>query len=795
MKPADDVEKFVNNAGIDTNPKMDQTVLDKVLTAHKKAEHAPNLGSIIMKSPITKIAAALVLIAGICITSLSGKSAWAQVIEAFSRATDVHIVKENIMANGLSIRANEAWIKNQRLFRAEAQDWQVVDNGRNVLTLYKNDGIAHIRESFTPYWDYTPLILKVFRDSQSRAGINVRKLPEECTAAVDVYEIDCRDYSQGKAWVDPTTNLPFKISGREIGYDGQQKDFELSFDYQVIPDEIFSVSIPPDYRELPRITGSEDRTERNEALSGAVVDEQVNPIANARVFASYAHQGRTDESGNFSLLVSPIDGSGSLGTADFPMFVWAYRDVDPYHVAWTLIRHPEADEFRTLSYRMLRPTIDAGQEQEQTDEHLRVEETHQGVKLVIKDDNDLSQSIPGNPGELYHDAEGALRVRDIILVMGQANVISGRVTDADGRLIANATVRLEQMEIQLGVNTITISELDREWKAAAFAMTDSRGHYSLNNLPISWHKIHIKALARGYSSNEQEFENNGQNIVQGCDLQLVEGASDDAPEARDDYRVIGRPSRPDSSKATGLRRSGQSPESTHYADVVADGYPVKGGGNVVTEVFPANLCNNLVLYYSFETVDDRTGAIDISGRNNHGQNQKVRHAQDGTLGGVMSFDGDNDYLIVPDIALEHFTFSAWVMSEAEHVNNRLIFVLTDGARCWTLQGNSGEGVSMDIPDIGEINEYDWQLAPEAWTHVTVTYDEQTFSIYRNGTLTETGNISTEPIAGTVYIGGNAPDQEDSWAGLLDEVALFDRALTPEEVMQLFAMTGAAVQDK
>lgn len=795
MKPTDNVEKFVNNAGIDTNPKMDQTVLDKVLTAHKKAEHAPNIRSMIMKSPITKIAAALVLIAGICITSLSGKAAWAQVIEAFNKATDVHIVKEDITANGLSIRAIEAWIKNQRLFRAEAQDWRVVDNGRNVLTLYKNDKIAHIRESFTPYWDYTPLILKVFRDSQSRAGISVTRLPQQCTATMDVYEIDCRDYWQGKAWVDPTTNLPLKISGREKGYDGRQKDFELSFDYEVIANEIFSVSIPADYRELPRIIGGEDLTEHNEVLSGVVVDEQGNPVANARVFASYAHYSRADENGNFSLLVSPIDGSGSLGSLDFPLFVWAYEDADPYHIAWTLIRNPGAAEFRTFSDRMLRSTIDTGQEHEQTDERLRVEETHQGVKLVIENENDLSRSIPGNPGELYDDPEGDPKVRDIILVMGRANVISGRVADAGGRPIANATVRLGQMEMQLGMNTITISNLDHEWKAAAFAMTDSRGYYNLNNLPISWHKIQVKALARGYSSNEQKFENNGQNIVQGCDFQLVEGASDDGPQARNDYIVIGRPARPDSYKATGLRRSGESSESAHYADVVADGKRVRGGAGVVSEVVPADLLANLVLYYSFDTMSGPGTVVDISGNSRHGQNNNAGHVQDDFLGGAMEFVGDDVYMAVPEISVEQFTFSAWVAASTNGLNNKLVYLLGDSSHYCTLQGNVGGGVGTAISDVGEINEYDWQLKAGEWNHITVTCDGQTICIYRNGKLTESGEKPLDPISGELYIGGCPFGQESSWRGYIDEVAFFNRPLTPAEVARLFAMTGAVVQDK
>jgi len=69
MKSIKDVKKFFKNAAIGTNPKMDETVLNKVLIAHEKTTNAksaaiePNIRRTIMKSPIIKLAAAAVIIA------------------------------------------------------------------------------------------------------------------------------------------------------------------------------------------------------------------------------------------------------------------------------------------------------------------------------------------------------------------------------------------------------------------------------------------------------------------------------------------------------------------------------------------------------------------------------------------------------------------------------------------------------------------------------------------------------------------------------------------------------------
>ncbi|MHC4537675.1 MAG: hypothetical protein ACYS6K_27390, partial [Planctomycetota bacterium] len=68
MKPTDDMKKLFKNAAISTNPKADEMVFDKVLTAQEKALNAksalawPKIRRTIMKSRTVKLAAAVVII-------------------------------------------------------------------------------------------------------------------------------------------------------------------------------------------------------------------------------------------------------------------------------------------------------------------------------------------------------------------------------------------------------------------------------------------------------------------------------------------------------------------------------------------------------------------------------------------------------------------------------------------------------------------------------------------------------------------------------------------------------------
>jgi hypothetical protein len=115
MKSADKIKKFFKNAAINTNPKMDEAVLNKVFIAHKKITNTksatikPNIRRTIMKNPITKLAAAVVIITAIMLGmyaltgSVDGTSiTMAQVRQAMQNIDWIQMVgraaEENILS-------------------------------------------------------------------------------------------------------------------------------------------------------------------------------------------------------------------------------------------------------------------------------------------------------------------------------------------------------------------------------------------------------------------------------------------------------------------------------------------------------------------------------------------------------------------------------------------------------------------------------------------------------------------------------------------------------------------------
>jgi hypothetical protein len=135
--------------------------------------------------------------------------------------------------------------------------------------------------------------------------------------------------------------------------------------------------------------------------------------------------------------------------------------------------------------------------------------------------------------------------------------------------------------------------------------------------------------------------------------------------------------------------------------------------------------------------------------------------------------------------------------------------LDDGVHFYGLQGNGRGGLSI-LCDSEEINEYHWRFESERWTHLTLTHEASSFKLYKDGKVTETGHMASSPVTdtlciggtarvpsspvtGTLRIGGTAKDHGGFWQGMIDEVAVFNRALSETEVNQLYLMTGEMIE--
>ncbi|MFN0198302.1 MAG: LamG-like jellyroll fold domain-containing protein [Planctomycetaceae bacterium] len=100
-------------------------------------------------------------------------------------------------------------------------------------------------------------------------------------------------------------------------------------------------------------------------------------------------------------------------------------------------------------------------------------------------------------------------------------------------------------------------------------------------------------------------------------------------------------------------------------------------------------------------------------------------------------------------------------------------------------GHTGKLIFFHGTDPSSVVEGKTEIPRWEWQHVVFVRQEGRIQVYLNGTL----EIDTEALADfpdgfdRVFLGGRS-DNDSNWEGRLDEIAIFDRALTPDEVANL-----------
>ncbi len=169
----------------------------------------------------------------------------------------------------------------------------------------------------------------------------------------------------------------------------------------------------------------------------------------------------------------------------------------------------------------------------------------------------------------------------------------------------------------------------------------------------------------------------------------------------------------------------------------------------------------------------------------------------GQFGGALTFDGSNDYLSVPTtttLDMDSLTFAAWVkptaLSGTDVIASRWFSSPgVVGQAVWQLALVGGQlraTLSTDCGTATTTTLTGSPLSANSWAHVALTVDtgEHTASLYLNGALDATvalsGLCATSNAA--LYLGDSQAG--NGLAGLMDEAALYRRALTADELYTL-----------
>lgn len=156
----------------------------------------------------------------------------------------------------------------------------------------------------------------------------------------------------------------------------------------------------------------------------------------------------------------------------------------------------------------------------------------------------------------------------------------------------------------------------------------------------------------------------------------------------------------------------------------------------------------------------------------------------GKMDGALDFDGTNDYVSTANILNpqnNYFSATAWVKLEQASGTVQLI-LQQDGTngRHWLYRNSSGVlGTYLG----GSALESTGTIPTNQWTFVAVTYDQSTLRLYLNGSLAASSTRSLESSTGGMFIGKSKTGQY--WDGKLDNVRIYDRRLTANEVSDMY----------
>ena len=213
----------------------------------------------------------------------------------------------------------------------------------------------------------------------------------------------------------------------------------------------------------------------------------------------------------------------------------------------------------------------------------------------------------------------------------------------------------------------------------------------------------------------------------------------------------------------------------------------------VLKVRAQDITTGLVAHYEFENTSG--DVIDAAGSHN-GTNNGATRGVSGKVGNAFSFDG-GDYITInnhSDITnYASFTLSAWVYPTALSSNKTIISKVSPN-RDFDLKFL---GSNIEAHFAYGSNYYRCTSTSTAtinsWIHVVATWQNNQWNIYYNGVLDHTCNFTTGPpwSGGKMQIGAMANGER--FVGLIDEVRIYNRALTATDAATLYSYNGIVPQ--
>lgn len=202
--------------------------------------------------------------------------------------------------------------------------------------------------------------------------------------------------------------------------------------------------------------------------------------------------------------------------------------------------------------------------------------------------------------------------------------------------------------------------------------------------------------------------------------------------------------------------------------------------------------DSLVFYLPFDEGKDDT-AEDKSGNGNNGAIKGGAKWVDGKSGKALEFNGADSFVEVQhsdslNLTAE-LTVAGWLNVHEKVQYGGIIDKWEQAANSfkgYLLQSSTGYAAGMLVGSGGAYVAVRLEDAPlEEWIHIAMTWDGKTMTAYLNGKEYGAEDVVMQPaVAGPMFIGKRAHGANAFFKGVIDELAIFNKALSPDEIQSV-----------
>lgn len=186
---------------------------------------------------------------------------------------------------------------------------------------------------------------------------------------------------------------------------------------------------------------------------------------------------------------------------------------------------------------------------------------------------------------------------------------------------------------------------------------------------------------------------------------------------------------------------------------------------------------------------------DYSGNGNDGTLHGPIWIDEGRVGGAYSFDGGSDFIELPllnffdDLSSNDFTISLWAYSKEIDADHRMLVEGGKNNKNFALIFQMGSEIHFGVCENGVKRAVRSDtLSNDIWYHVAGVWyaSEKSLELYVNGMLCP--EVGYRNYASGVQQGfdlGHGTASSRFWNGFMDELQLFDRALSADQIDQIY----------